>query len=158
LTQTVVGHPESVIVRRAIPEVGDMPAQSLTSEIVTAAIDGYEAQKTRIDGKISELRAMLTGASAKSTTAVVPTKRRKMSAAGRKAISEATKKRWAAFHSAKQADGAGQAKTKVKRSVQRKTVAKAAPPAKAAKRRTPAKKVAKKTARAAAPASAETSA
>jgi hypothetical protein len=80
-----------------------MPTK-LTHEIIAAAIDGYEAQKIRIDGKIAELRAMLPGGSTEPATPE-PTKRkrRKMSAAGRKAISDATKKRWAAFHAAKQA-------------------------------------------------------
>ena len=83
----------------------DMPTPRLTNEIITAAIDGYEFQKTRIDAKIAELRAMLSGGPAESAVTPEPTKRkrRKMSAAGRKAISEATKKRWAAFHAAKQA-------------------------------------------------------
>ena len=80
-----------------------MPTK-LTHEIIAAAIDGYEAQKIRIDGKIAELRAMLPGGSTEPATPE-PTKRkrRKMSAAGRKAISDATKKRWAAFHAAKKA-------------------------------------------------------
>ena len=60
-----------------------MPAQMLTNEIIMAAIDGYEAQKTRIDEKISELRAMLAGGSDRMAGPAVPTrgKRRKMSAA-----------------------------------------------------------------------------
>lgn len=33
----------------------------LTSEIITAAIEGYESQKTRIDGKPAELRGMVYG-------------------------------------------------------------------------------------------------
>ena len=63
------------------------------------ALDGYEVQKTHIDAKIAELRAMLNGGSTEPAVMPEPTKRkpRKMSAAGRKAISEATKKRWAAY-------------------------------------------------------------
>jgi hypothetical protein len=82
-----------------------MPTPRLTNEIITAAIDGYEFQKTRIDAKIAELRAMLSGGPTEPATTPAPAKRkrRKMSAAGRKAISEATKKRWAAFHAAQQA-------------------------------------------------------
>src|ERR1035441_8629224 len=81
----------------------DMPTK-LTPEIITAAILGFEQQKRQIDTKIGELRAMLPGGPATSA-APKPSKRkrRKMSAAGRKAISDATKKRWAAFHSAQQA-------------------------------------------------------
>jgi hypothetical protein len=75
-----------------------MPTPKLTTEIINAAILGFEQQKLRIDAQISELRAMLTGGSAApvSTTEPPRGKRRKMSAAGRKAIAEAQRKRWAA--------------------------------------------------------------
>jgi hypothetical protein len=78
-----------------------MPTQKLTAEIIAAAIDGYEFQKTRIDTKIAELRAMLSGGPAPPVT-LEPKKRkrRKMSAAGRKAIAEAQRKRWAASNKA----------------------------------------------------------
>ena len=69
----------------------------LTNEIITAAIDGFEAHKTRIDAQIAELRALLSGHT--ETAAITPEpvthKRRKISAAGRKAIAEAQRKRWA---------------------------------------------------------------
>ena len=79
-----------------------MPTPKLTNEIITAAILGFEQQKRQIDTKIGELRAMLPGGTTQTAATPEPTKRkrRKMSAAGRKAISEATKKRWAAFHAA----------------------------------------------------------
>ena len=76
-----------------------MPTPKLTNEIITAAIEGFEFQKRRIDAKIAELRAMLPGGPAEPTAATSePTrrKRRKMSAAGRKAIAEAQRRRWAA--------------------------------------------------------------
>ena len=75
-----------------------MPTQKLTAEIIAAAIDGYEFQKTRIDTKIAELRALLSGgpAEAAATPEQPKRKRRKISAAGRKAIAEAQRKRWAA--------------------------------------------------------------
>jgi hypothetical protein len=75
-----------------------MPTPKLTNEIITAAIEGFEAHKTRIDGQIAELRALLTGGPAESAAAPEPAKRarRKMSAAGRKAIAVAQRKRWAA--------------------------------------------------------------
>ena len=74
-----------------------MPKQ-LTPEIISAAIAGFEQQKTHIDTQIAELRAMLSGGpSEPAITPEAPTgKRRKMSAAGRKAIAEAQRKRWAA--------------------------------------------------------------
>ena len=61
-----------------------MPTK-LTNEIITAAIEGYESQKTRIDTKIAELRAMLSGGPAETaTTPAAPIrKRRRLSAAAR---------------------------------------------------------------------------
>jgi hypothetical protein len=69
----------------------------LTHEIITAAIDGYEAQKNRIDGKIAELKALLPGGSAETaTTTEAPThKRRKFSAAAIRRMKEAQQRRWA---------------------------------------------------------------
>src|SRR5258707_3406400 len=74
-----------------------MPAQKLNTEILTAAIDGFEAQKTRIDAQIAELRALLEGRGAVPVTTAQPLtpKRRKMSAAARKRIGDAQRKRWA---------------------------------------------------------------
>src|SRR4051794_23401015 len=67
----------------------------LTNEIIDAAIEGFEQQKRRIDEQISELRVVRSGSPAQSVSA--PAKQpRKMSAAGRKAIAEAQRKRWAA--------------------------------------------------------------
>jgi hypothetical protein len=76
-----------------------MPTQQLTPEIINAAIDGFEAQKSRIDAQIAELRALLP--SGRSTAPIAATsepttrKRRKMSAAARKRIGDAQRKRWA---------------------------------------------------------------
>src|ERR1035441_7407144 len=93
-----------------------MPKQ-LTPEIISAAIDGFEQQQLRIDIQIAELRAMLPGGSTQTAaTSEVPTgkrKRRKMSAAGRKAIAEAQRKRWAA--SKKAAEPPAPATSKPKR-------------------------------------------
>jgi hypothetical protein len=127
----------------------DMPTK-LTPEIITAAILGFEQQKRQIDTKIGELRAMLPGGPATSA-APEPTKRkrRKMSAAGRKAISEATKKRWAAFHAAQQASEQPAPKKAVRKSA-KKTARKKAAVKKAAPKKATAKKAAKKTAPAAA--------
>ena len=47
-----------------------MPTQKLTPQFIAAAIEGFEAQKTRIDLQIVELRSMLSGAAA--TTAATP--------------------------------------------------------------------------------------
>jgi hypothetical protein len=76
----------------------NMPTPKLTTEIVNAAILGMEAQKEKLDAKIAELRNWLTGGPTEPAAAPEPAKRkrRKMSAAGRKAIAEAQRKRWAA--------------------------------------------------------------
>jgi hypothetical protein len=73
-----------------------MPTK-LTPEIITAAIDGFEAQKTRIDAQIAELRAVLTGGPAETAaTPESPTRNRKrFSAASRRKMAMAQKARWA---------------------------------------------------------------
>src|ERR1019366_9104533 len=73
-----------------------MATHKLTAEIITAAVEGFEQQKLRIDAQIAELRQMLTGAPMEPATPEVPKgKRRKMSAAARKRIGDAQRKRWA---------------------------------------------------------------
>jgi len=71
------------------------------NEILAAAIEGFEAQKTRLDARIAEIRQKLGGsasskASVPAATPETGRKRRKMSAAARKRIADAQKKRWAA--------------------------------------------------------------
>ncbi|MGD0777806.1 MAG: hypothetical protein ABSC05_33880 [Candidatus Solibacter sp.] len=74
-----------------------MPTQKLTVEILTAAIEGFEHQKLRIDAQIAELRAMLPGGRTEpaATPEVPKGKRRRLSAAARKRIGDAQRKRWA---------------------------------------------------------------
>jgi hypothetical protein len=71
---------------------------TLTKEIISAAILGFEEQRRKLDVQIAELRAMHSHSSDGSTSITKPTgrKKRRMSAAGRKAIAEAQRKRWAA--------------------------------------------------------------
>jgi hypothetical protein len=71
---------------------------TLTKEIIEAAITGFEAQKQHLDEQLAELRAMLSSASAGAASTSQPRgrKRRGMSEAGRKAIAEAQRQRWAA--------------------------------------------------------------
>src|ERR1700680_4186372 len=71
-------------------------ATKLTSEILTAALAGFEERKTRIDAKISELRQMLSGPSTDGATPEPSKPRRKISAAARRRIAAAQRKRWAA--------------------------------------------------------------
>jgi hypothetical protein len=74
-----------------------MPAK-LDNEILAAAIEGLEAQKKRIDAQIAEVRQLLHGGGAEpAATPEAPRKRRTMSAAGRKRVAEAQRKRWAAI-------------------------------------------------------------
>jgi hypothetical protein len=74
-----------------------MPTTKITTEIINAAILGFEEQKRGIDLRIAALRAMLPGGPAGGATLTKPTRRprRKMSAAARKAIGDAQRKRWA---------------------------------------------------------------
>ena len=77
-----------------------MPVHTLTPEIINVAIEGYEAQKARIDSKIADLRAMLPGASvelapAAMTEAAPHGKRRKFSPAAIRRMREAQQRRWA---------------------------------------------------------------
>ena len=69
----------------------------LDHEILAAAIEGFEAQKKRLDAQIAELRQQLTGGRAQpAAKPEAGRKRRKVSAAGRKRMAEAQRKRWAA--------------------------------------------------------------
>ena len=74
-----------------------MPTPKLTAEIITAAIEGYESQKRRIDDQIAELRTLLPGGSpeAAATPEVSTGKRKKFSAASRRKMAAAQKARWA---------------------------------------------------------------
>jgi hypothetical protein len=72
----------------------------LTKEIVDAAIEGFEAQKRRIDDQISQLRRFVVkGAGVPSSSAVTARRksgRHRISPEGRAAIAEAQRRRWAA--------------------------------------------------------------
>jgi hypothetical protein len=74
-----------------------MPTQKLTNEIIAAAIEGFEVQKTRINQRIAELQVMLSSGPAESATMpeAPERKRRKFSAAARKRMKEAQQRRWA---------------------------------------------------------------
>jgi hypothetical protein len=74
-----------------------MPTQKLTAEIISAAIEGFQSQKRRIDDQIAGLRALLPGGPAETAaTPEAPTrKRKKFSAAARKRMKEAQQRRWA---------------------------------------------------------------
>jgi hypothetical protein len=87
-------------------------------DILEMSLVGYQAELEKVEGKISEIRGLLNGGVVKrqytkradvETSAPVPAvdeaapvrKRRKMSAAGRKRIGDATRARWAGARAAK---------------------------------------------------------
>ena len=73
-----------------------MPAK-LDNDILAAAIEGFEDRKKRIDAQIAEIRQLMTGDRTEPAATPEPgRKRRKVSAAGRKRMAEAQRKRWAA--------------------------------------------------------------
>ena len=71
-------------------------ATKLNNEILNAALIGFEKQKTDLSARIAELKQMLGGGAkeAAAKAAAPARKRRRLSAAGRKAISDAAKRRW----------------------------------------------------------------
>jgi len=107
----------------------------LTREILSAAIEGFEAQKKRIDAHIAELRGMFAPAAPETSA---PPKKRRMSAAGRKAIAEAQRKRWAATRNTQEVP-AKKAKHKLS-AAGRKAISEAAKKRWAAKKAVPAKR------------------
>src|ERR1700676_5039296 len=72
-----------------------MPKQ-LTSQIIEAAIKGFQSQKAEIDSQIAELRSMLPGGH--TSSAATPSEsgkpRKKFSAAARRKMAAAQKARW----------------------------------------------------------------
>src|SRR5258705_8451021 len=77
---------------------GSMLTRQLTAEILAAAIEGFEARKVRIDEQIAQVRQLLNGDRPVVASTSEPQKqpRRQMSAAARKRIGDAQRKRWAA--------------------------------------------------------------
>jgi hypothetical protein len=69
----------------------------LSNDILAAAIEGFEAQKKRIDDKIAEIRQMLGGGPTEpSVTPEAPVgKRKKFSAAARRKMALGQQNRWA---------------------------------------------------------------
>jgi hypothetical protein len=68
--------------------------QSQDTSILSMALVGYELEKKKIEERIKEIRAQLSGKSVSSPNGHGPAKRR-LSAAARKRIAAAQKKRWA---------------------------------------------------------------
>lgn len=75
-----------------------MPTNKLTNEIISAAIEGFEGRKTRLDAYIAELRALLDGHPAATAASLeVPARKngKKFSAASRRRMAMGQKARWA---------------------------------------------------------------
>jgi hypothetical protein len=94
-----------------------MPTKKLTDKIiVAAAIEGFEAEKARIEARIAELRAMVVGALAEAAAKPETLKRkRRLSRAGREAIAASVRKRWQEKRRHKAEQEKRQAEAKAKR-------------------------------------------
>jgi hypothetical protein len=91
-----------------------MPTTKFTSEIISAAIEGYETQKRRIDAQIAELRGRLSGDAAGSTAAPKPAQKRRISAAARHRMAVAQRARWAKIKAGSAPAAASQSAAKKK--------------------------------------------
>jgi hypothetical protein len=71
--------------------------KKLNEEVISAAIEGFNARKTHLNQRIAELREMLNGGPVQPAAAVdpAPRKRRKFSPAALRRIREAQRLRWA---------------------------------------------------------------
>jgi hypothetical protein len=92
---------------------------NLSQEVLTAALDGLQAQLAKLDSQIAEVRRLLGaplrgrrpkpgnetkgGSDSPSGYAPARKKRRKLSAAARKRMADAQKRRWAAVRAGKSA-------------------------------------------------------
>jgi len=72
-------------------------AQQLTTGILNAALENLTSKRQQIDEQIAEVRRLLGGSTNGASPTAEPTPRKRtISAAGRRAIAEAQKRRWAA--------------------------------------------------------------
>lgn len=82
-----------------------MRTNHIDPDTLRAALIGYQAERESIEGKIAEIRRQL-GRSAPAGSVATPRgprKKRTLSAAARKRIAAAQRKRWRAFKKAKAA-------------------------------------------------------
>lgn len=77
------------------------PKKLQDTSLLTAALEGLELQKERLEGQIREVRAMLgqtrPGRPGPAKQVSIARKRRPLSTAARKRIAAAQKARWAKF-------------------------------------------------------------
>ena len=92
-----------------------MPNPTLTPEILTAPLQGFEAQRARLDAHMAAVRRMLGARTQEPAAAGKAFKpKRRMSAAGRKRIGAAAKKRRAENHRKQAAAGQKASQTYLK--------------------------------------------
>jgi hypothetical protein len=89
-----------------------MPQPKLSDEILTAALEGYEAQKTRIDAHIAEIRSLLGGGRTGADSSDAGKPKRKVSASARRRMARAQKLRWKKIKQGSEAAQAPTAKPK----------------------------------------------
>jgi hypothetical protein len=71
-----------------------LPPITFTKDDLAAALAGFEAEKSRIDARIAELRGMLAGPVDAAASSVAGEPKRKVSAAARRRMAKAQKLRW----------------------------------------------------------------
>jgi hypothetical protein len=76
-----------------------MPRAKLAGNLslLGAALTGLEAQKQRLEGQIQQVRALLGKRRGRPPGRAKPSGKRQLSAAARKRISLAQRRRWAAY-------------------------------------------------------------
>lgn len=81
----------------------------LDNDLLNAALIGLEHQRDEIDSRIAELRSMISGqgGAAKNPAPAGRAGKRMLSSAARRRISEAQRKRWAAFRQNRQQKSGG---------------------------------------------------
>jgi hypothetical protein len=113
-----------------------MPA-NLNQELLTAALEGLEVRKKRIEEQITEVRSLMRSSGSRSTESDAQTpeqpRRRVLSAAARKRIAAAQRKRWAATKKAAAEQNTAKQPTASKKVATTKTAKKAAKKAAAKK-------------------------
>src|ERR1017187_1575186 len=80
----------------------DLPHMTLDRALLDAALVGYQHQLDQLDAKMADIRRQLGEATLDPEPASGPArKKRVMSAAARRKIATAQRKRWAVFHESK---------------------------------------------------------
>ena len=90
----------STIAVRAWRIVVLMPRTSTDTELLQAALLGYEIQRDRITEQIAAIRKVIEEQTRAGKGSAIPVKKRTLSAAGRRRIAVAQRKRWAAVKGA----------------------------------------------------------